>query len=186
MESLPHQLLYSGRKSPHFLACALWATTHRTPGWLASPFDLRQSWSPENGCRLGFRESPGLCCAPLPLPFASFFLFLPASSLLLGDCMSVRSVDRSSQTDRIGDEPIPLSGLQLVTMGVLCVPTDVHRQLGTFEHLSPPNPLSCTTAPNPPLLRLSRSTASLPPGSISKARLHNTAGISLTEESMVK
>lgn len=28
MESLPHQLLYSGRRSPHVLACALLATTH--------------------------------------------------------------------------------------------------------------------------------------------------------------
>lgn len=37
MESLPHQLLYSGRTSPHFLACALLATAHSS-GAAGFPF----------------------------------------------------------------------------------------------------------------------------------------------------
>lgn len=150
MESLPHQLLYSGRKSPHFLACALRATTHRTPGQLASPFDLSQSWSPENDRLLGFRESSRVCCAPRPPRF------------LLSLCPTIftlawRWLCGLNWESGIGNELIPLSGMQACYHGGFYVLLDVHQQLRTFEH-PPSNPVqqapTCLSCQCPGLLLL--------------------------------
>ena len=66
VESLPHQLLRSGRHSPGSLACAAQAAS---PRGLAAALPLisalvgvRTSLPP------GFRQSPPLCCAGVSLP----------------------------------------------------------------------------------------------------------------------
>lgn len=110
MESLPHQLLYSGRKSPHFLACALRATTHRTPRGGLLPLLI--------SAKVGVRRMPASLASgrahvsavpPSPL---RFLLSLSPSVFTLAWRLHVSSLSgRSSQTDRLGHARAPLRGM---------------------------------------------------------------------------
>lgn len=89
MESLPQQLLSSGRSSPHFLACALPATTRsgrQLPLLISGSVGVGRttaSWAAGRALL-----SPVLVSASPPPSLASFFLFLPTSPPL-GKCEAV-------------------------------------------------------------------------------------------------